>query len=120
MFRVGVACIAALVALTIAPAGASARSSYCSPTGDYCTATYKKGGVRWLNLRTFSFRGRVDVCVTTPSDEKTCHKFLLRRVPHDIFEIHVRWSRWYPTGERGKHKLRFLQGDSPIGPMLSF
>jgi hypothetical protein len=42
---------AALCALGVAPA-ASAASSYCSPTGDYCTSTQRVGGAVMLRMST--------------------------------------------------------------------
>jgi hypothetical protein len=36
---------------------ASARSSYCSPSGDYCQGAFKERGRLILRFSTFSFAG---------------------------------------------------------------
>jgi hypothetical protein len=47
-------------------ASANAGTSYCSPTGDYCTSVARLQGLRYLRLSTFSFRGLVRICVKSP------------------------------------------------------
>ena len=54
---------AALVEALAVADPAAAKVSYCSPTGDYCTSVAKLKGVRYLRISTFSFTGRVKICV---------------------------------------------------------
>jgi hypothetical protein len=47
--------VAALGALAFV-ASSAAATSYCSPTGDYCTSAARAHGLRYLQISTFSFR----------------------------------------------------------------
>jgi hypothetical protein len=76
--------VAGVAALGLA-ASAEARQSYCSPSGDYCTSTARLGGAVFLRVGTFSFRGRVRICVTAPTGNRVCRSFLLRRAPAGIY-----------------------------------
>ena len=75
LIGLGVALLGALV--LVSPAAAKDR--YCSPTGDYCTSVARLGGVRYLRIGTFSFRGLVKICVTAPRGAAVCHSFRLRK-----------------------------------------
>lgn len=99
---------------------ASASSSYCSPTGDYCHSAVKRDGVVRIMLHTFSFRGRVRVCVTDPDRERSCKRFRLRARRDGIFGFRVRWSRHFPNGGRGTYRVRFRYGGSQLGPADRF
>ena len=52
---------AALTAVGIgalgAPGAAQARTSFCSPSGDYCTSTFRENGRRFAGLRTAALYG---------------------------------------------------------------
>jgi len=116
---------AATVAVVLGIAGASAAplasaaTVYCSPTGDYCLGAIKRGGVRHLTLRTFSFSGRIQVCVTTPTDRTSCRRFRLRR-DGDIWAFDARWSAHFPNDGPGTYRARFRYGGSTLGEPVAF
>ena len=112
-----------LVPLALAaavPPAAEAASSYCSPTGDYChSATERDGAVR-LAFTTFSFRGRLRVCVTGPAGEKSCKRFRLRERASGTFSFSVRWSRHFPDQGAGTYRVAFRRGGTRLGPRDTF
>lgn len=116
------AVITALVLLAAA-APASARSSWCSPSGDACTSVPKRDGVQRLRLGTFSFRGKVKVCVTPPRGSVRCRSFSLREGRRGIYEVDVRWSASFPDRGAGTYRVTFrpdATGGRKYGPTLSF
>ena len=54
--RLVVLAAAVLAALAVSSA-AGAATSYCSPSGDYCTSTARVNGTVLLRVTTFSFQG---------------------------------------------------------------
>jgi hypothetical protein len=113
---VGLAAAAALVVAS----SASALSGYCSPTGDYCTSAARQGGAVFLQLRTFSFRGKVRICVTNPASRRVCHSFALRPKRGGVYEAKVRWYRHYPNAGPGRYRVAFFTGRTRLGPVLDF
>lgn len=84
-----------------------ARSSWCSPTGDWCVAVYLRRGQPMLSLRTFSFRVPVRVCVDPPSGEPTCRLFSPRRRKGGLYVIETAWSADFPNGGKGRYRVRW-------------
>ena len=73
-----IASLALFLALA-ATADARVLKSYCSPSGDYCTAVTKSKGQYYLGIATFSFRGKYRLCARhTDSGQKICKSFRLR------------------------------------------
>jgi hypothetical protein len=114
--------VAVLLALVGAPA-AQARSSYCSPTGDYCKAVIKQHG-RWVvDLRTAALYGpgrAYRLCVDPPGAAETCKTFRLRRTAAGVYLSRVTWSRHFPNAGRGTYRVRFDHGGITYGPRLDF
>lgn len=114
--------LAAGLALTGTPA-ADARSSYCTPSGDYCKSTYQRKGVRYFELRTAALYApppRYRLCVKDPDGVKTCRRFRLRERRFG-WVGRVRWSRHFPTdGGRGVYRVRWKDDGLTYGPRLSF
>jgi len=115
--RVAIAACAVVSALAVT-APAAARSSYCSPTGDYCTSAQRRSGAVYLRLGTFSFRGRVRICVG--HETRVCHSFRLRLTMHGLYEAKVRWYGNYPNQGAGTYRVAFFVGSTRLGPILSF
>jgi len=111
----GVALLGALV--LVSPAAAKDR--YCSPTGDYCTSVARLGGVRYLRIGTFSFRGLVKICVKAPLGAAVCHSFRLRKAGA-IYQVKVIWKRHYPNRGTGAYRVTFFTGPTRLGPTLAF
>ena len=110
---------AVLVASLVLAPSASARSSYCSPTGDYCTSTARVGGAVLLRLSTFAFSGSIRICVTDPKAKRVCKRFQLAK-RGAMWHVSVRWHRHFPNGGKGLYRVRFLYGGAQLGPVLDF
>ena len=110
---------AAMVGALVAAAPAAAKTTYCSPTGDYCTSVARIKHVRYLRLSTFSFRGRVTICVRDPRAVRSCHRYLLRK-SGPLFQVKVIWKRHYPNPGPGTYRVTFLLGTTKLGPALTF
>ena len=110
---------AAVVAALVVAAPAAATTTYCSPTGDYCTSVARQKHVRYLRLSTFSFRGRVKICVRDPRNLRTCHSYVLRKTG-PLYVVAVKWKSQYPNPGPGTYRVSFLFGTTKIGPVLSF
>lgn len=117
--RAGLVGLVAAAALALA-SSASAVSGYCSPTGDYCISSTRQAGAVFLQLRTFSFRGRVRICVTNPAARRVCRTFPLRSRPAGVYEVKIRWHRHFPNGGPGTYRVRFFTGRTRLGPVLDF
>jgi hypothetical protein len=115
LIGLGVALLGALV--LVSPAAAKDR--YCSPTGDYCTSVARLGGVRYLRIGTFSFRGLVKICVKAPRGTAVCHSFRLRKAG-EIYQVKVIWKRHYPNRGTGAYRVTFFTGPTRLGPTLTF
>lgn len=103
------------------PAGATAATSACAPeTGDWCTSVAKRKGERVLSLETFSFRGRVEICVTGPK-RRTCRTARLRETRSGLFRAAVNAER-FPDQGAGRYRVTFTPDVSGerLGPTLSF
>ena len=107
----------AFAALALA-APVAARNSYCSPTGDYCTSAARRNGAVYLRLGTFSFRGRVRICVRHQT--RVCHSYPLRPSASGLYEVRVRWYGHYPNEGAGTYRVGFFLGTTRLGPVLGF
>jgi len=105
-----------LAAAAIAPS-ASAKVSYCSPTGDYCTSVAKVKGVRYLRITSFAFNGRVKICVAKGG--RVCHSFRLTKAG-PAYGLNIRWARHYPDRGAGTYRVSFFLGAQRLGPVLAF
>lgn len=117
--------ILALAALAVAlaiPASAAARyrSSYCSPSGDYCHAARYEHGRVFLRFSTLSFSGSVRICVTTPHRKRLCKSFTLRKNSDGVYAVKVRWSRHYPLDGHGIYRVAFFAQGGQLGPRDGF
>ena len=110
--------VVCLLVLASAPA-AQAASSYCSPSGDYCTQVKKKDGRVYLRLGTFSFRGWVRVCVRDPRGRRVCRASRLRS-RRGLYRSSILWNRRYPGGGRGVYRVRWYWEGNRLGPALTF
>ena len=110
---------AAVFATLATAAPAAANTTYCSPTGDFCTSAARLKHVRYLRLSTFSLRGRVNICVRDPRNLRTCHSYPLRK-DGPLYTAAVRWKGHYPNPGPGTYRVSFVWGTTTIGPVLSF
>jgi hypothetical protein len=114
-----IALAAAALAAVLLAAPAAAKDRYCSPSGDVCTSVAKLKGVRYLRVGTFSFTGRVRLCVKDPTAVRVCHSFKLRKAG-PIYQAKVLWKRNYPNRGAGAYQVTFFYGSTRLGPALSF
>ena len=109
---------AAALAITAAPAHAA--SGYCSPSGDQCYSAKTIKGAVHLLYGTFSFRGRIEACVTPPRGSATCKSFRLREEKGGIHAIDVKWSAHFPNRGKGTYRVRYRLDGSALGPAVTF
>jgi hypothetical protein len=100
-------------------ASAQAGTTYCSPTGDFCTSVARLKGVRYLRLSTFSFRGLIKICVQDPSAARVCHSFRLRKAG-PLYQVKVLWKQHYPKRGAGVYRVTFFYESTRVGPVLRF
>ena len=116
---------AALLSTTAAlavPSAAGAATSACAPeTGDWCTSVAERDGRRVLSTETFSFRGKVRICVTGPKG-RTCRAARLRETKAGTYRAALSWKRSFPDQGRGRYRVTFTPDASgrKLGPTLSF
>lgn len=120
--RIPLVLSASLLALGLVAPGAGAVSSYCGESGDVCTSVPKRKGVQRLVLGTFSFQGKVKICVTPPKGSRTCKSFTLRTTTAGIYEVDVRWSQYFPNRGSGTYRTTFTPSvtGTRYGPALTF
>jgi hypothetical protein len=113
---------AVAVAALVAASPAAAKEHYCSPSGDVCTSVAKLRSVRYLRLGTFSFTGRVKICVKDPTAVRVCRNFRLPNVRKagPIYQTKVLWKRNYPNRGPGTYRVTFFYGATKLGPALTF
>ena len=118
--------ISVLAIAALAPpstAAASVRSSYCTPSGDYCKFILKRDGKRVFDLRTaalYAPPAAYRLCVRDPAGSETCRKFRLGAARYGYRSV-VTWSAHFPTdGGRGTYRVRWDDDGVTYGPALTF
>ena len=111
------ALVVALALLAMTPSLADARSVYCSPTGDYCESAVREGSDVILQMKTFSFTGVIEVCVSKRST--VCRTSRMRR-SKGIYVSRVSWKRRFPSQGSGTYRVRWYLQGSQIGIGVSF
>lgn len=114
-----------LVTVALALVGAPTASadqriaSYCSPTGDYCQGVFRTtGGSYYFDLRTFSFRGSVQVCVSRRT--RVCRSRALTPVGQGVYQARIFWAGNYPNQGVGRYAVTWYWAGNRIGRTLSF
>ncbi len=120
MKRVRLSIAVSAVALLALPATASARASYCSPSGDTCIAVRGSGGSTVLRIGTSPAAGpRYVLCVTPPRGSRSCETFNLRR-SGAISGSSVRWRLHFPNRGSGVYRARWRIPGGSSFPSLTF
>jgi len=99
---------------------ASARSTYCSQTGDVCYGVVSRSPVRLRITTAAAFFRRYTLCVTGPDGKRDCRRFRMQAAPHGLRRSTVRWSRNFPNRGHGTYRVRWRSGGSPLGPAVTF
>lgn len=104
--------------LSAGPARAGTIDSYCSPTGDFCTAVTKRDGRVKLELATFSFQDYA-ACVRGPAGKK-CIDRHMDADGGDLFSDRIDVARKFAADVPGRYKAAWKFEGSRIGPPLHF
>jgi hypothetical protein len=112
--------LALLAGLALAPP-ASARSAYCSPSGDFCYGVSAERDPKIRLHMAARYFPRARICVTPPDGaERTCKTYRVRDLGR-VFGVAVRWSAKFPNHGRGRYKVKFYDsGGRGLGPSVSF
>lgn len=106
------------LALTSTPsAGAAVVASYCSPSGDYCTAVTKTHGRVKLEIQTFSFDS-YRLCVKGAGDKK-CIPARLDGGEDGLMGDRIDAARRF-FGAPGQYKASWRFEGTQLGPSLSY
>lgn len=107
--------------LVVGSASAGDKTNgYCSPSGDFCQSVKGTGSKTTFYLGTFSFRGKIDICVKPPNVSSECHTFKLHKTGDGIYASTVRWSRHFDSHGKGKYRVSWYHGSDKLGQSLTF
>ncbi|MBK5233906.1 MAG: hypothetical protein JJE13_13115 [Thermoleophilia bacterium] len=111
-----------LFGATSANAGSGQLDSYCSPTSDFCQELVRDDGRVKAQLSTFSFRGKIQLCVQDPpaTGHRFCEKFRLRSKAHGIYLSRVTLSRHFDFEFPGRYSVSWRFAGTKIGKTLHF
>ena len=114
----------AFVAIATVPQSAYATvnaDSYCSPTGDWCSAVMLSRRGKIISFGTFSFRGSVRVCVRKSGSRKTDCKYLsLRPDVGSLYTASGLYGRDWPLRGHGHFRVSFESDGYRLGRVLEF
>lgn len=107
--------------ITITPAlSGSDKSSYCSPSGDFCEGALKVRGRTYLSLTLAAkYFSRYDLCVKPPVGARECHRFSVKR-KGSLYESRIRWSAHFEDHSRGSHRVAWYADGTKLGRGVSF
>jgi hypothetical protein len=112
---------AALVTALILPAGASARSSYCSTSGDICYGRVPGSSPVKLRISLAAkYFSRYRLCITGPHGERDCKRFRVHRTINGLYRSTVSWPKNFPYRGKGTYKARWYAQGTALGPAISF
>ena|SRR5690242_9761716 len=107
-----------VVALAI-PAAASARSTYCSKSGDVCYQA--KGSPIKLKITTAAkYFSRYKLCITNPHGVRECHRFRMHKAAAGSYSSTVSWPKHFEYGGKGTYHARWFAGGNALGPRVAF
>jgi hypothetical protein len=119
MTRLLLALTLSLLAALALAAPASARSSYCSQSGDVCYGLSAGSDPKiQLSLAAKYFK-EARICVSPPSGNRSCGTFAVKRYG-SFYGVRVRWSSKFPNKGKGTYKVKFYNGADSLGPSVSF
>lgn len=112
-----------LTAAVLAPA-ASARMSYCSPSGELCySASYGGDGEVYLTLNLAAkYFNTYRLCVTPAGYRagRECKRFQILRRANGSYGSTVRWSRHFTNEGGGNYHARYKSPYGKLGPRVTF
>lgn len=115
----GLACICLLIP-GAAIADEHAVDSYCSPSGDYCTAVIRSHGRTKFVVRTLSFTGEYRLCVRLPAGSRECGDYRMNAVKHGIYASRIDFARNFAAAASGTYTVSWHYEGFRLGPSLHF
>src|SRR4051794_13753641 len=107
--------VAASAAAFLLPASASARSKYCSQSGDVCYQA--KGSPIHLRITTAAkYFSRYRLCITNPHGVRECHRFRMKAADGGTYASSVSWPKHYEYGGEGTDRARWDAHRGAPGP----
>lgn len=117
----GIAVVLAVGAVAGPVGTASARSTYCSPSGDVCYGAFGKGANVKLRLSLFAgYFTRYRLCVKAPGGKTDCRRFSLHRIQHGMYQSTVAWSKHFPFRGPGTYRASWSSSSGRFRPSIAF
>lgn len=118
--RTAITAIIAGLVLAVVASPASARSGYCSESGDVCYSAQKRSDdvhlLLTLQARYFS---SYSLCVKAPTGASECHRFKVRKTG-TLYGSTVRWSRHFGVHGAGRYTATWKLSSGRLGPSVTF
>ena len=103
----------------VVPATASAKSSYCSKSGDVCYQA--KGSPIKLRITTAAkYFSRYRLCITDPHGARECHRFSMKKAAGGSYSSSVSWPKHFEYGGKGTYRARWYAHGDALGPAVTF
>src|SRR3954452_24948450 len=100
MKRILIPVVTAASLVALIPASASAKSTYCSKSGDVCYQA--KGSPIKLKITTAAkYFSRYRLCSTDPHGKRECHRFSMRKAAAGTYSSAVSWPKHFAYGGKG-------------------
>jgi hypothetical protein len=112
----------AVAALAVAiPASASAKSSYCSSSGDVCYGVVKGSSpVKLQIVLQAKYFSRFRLCIRSANGFRDCRRFKVRKLKHGTYGRTVSWPKNFPYHGKGTYRARWYAGGQALGPAIKF
>ena len=108
-------------AAAVVPATASARSTYCSKSGDVCYGVVKNSSPIRLQITTAAkYFSRYRLCITGPDGGRNCHRFRVKKGANGTYHSTISWPKHYPYRGKGRYKARWYASGNALGPAVTF
>jgi hypothetical protein len=113
--------LATCTAALALPATASAKTGYCSASGDVCYGVVMKSGKVNLGITLAAkYFSTYRLCVTPPKGSRTCVTAKLKKVSGGAWGSTLRWDTNFPNGGKGTYKAKWYASGSGLGPSVTF
>jgi hypothetical protein len=108
-----------VAAALVVPATASAKSTYCSKSGDVCYQA--KGSPIKLKITTAAkYFSRYRLCITNPHGKRECHRFSVHKAAGGTYSSTVSWPKHFTYGGKGTYRARWFASGNALGPAVTF
>ena len=110
---------AAVAATALIPATASARTKYCSSSGDVCYRVIKGSPYKLQITTAAKYFSRYRLCIRSNSGRE-CHRFRMRRAAGGTYASTIVLENHFSYLGRGLYKATWYAGGNRLGPSLTF